>query len=105
MAVCRPKPIACGSDSSEERVSPTSPKSSPAATRSSPPGLNDMELEVANELRAMQRGVLSATGRQPVASSPLREIPASRVGYERSRPEGVKSRAIMPSGTFATECG
>ncbi|CAL5227982.1 g11033 [Coccomyxa viridis] len=75
----RLKPLACEPDSGKEWVSPASPDEAPQATRrSSPSGLNDMEMEVANELRALQRGVSSTTERYPSASRPLSEMPASR---------------------------
>ena len=95
MVWCRPKPVACESDSGEDCVSPASPVSAPAATRKSPPGLNEMEMEVANELRAMQRGVPSTSERRPVASSPLCEISASQVGYKCSRRMSVD--CMLPS--------
>lgn len=82
----RPKPLACEPDSGEEWVSPASPDEAPQAKRrSSPNGLNDMEMEVANELRALQRGVPSTTGRHPSTSRPLSELPVSRVGSDQKR--------------------
>ena len=80
MVLHRLKPLACEPDSGKEWVSPASPDEAPQATRrSSPSGLNDMEMEVANELQALQRGVSSTTERYPSASRPLSEMPASRV--------------------------
>ena len=71
----------CGSESGEECISPASPEQAPQAAGRSPPGLNDMEMEVANELRALQRGVPSTNTRRPLACSPLSEVLASRVGF------------------------
>ena len=75
----RSKLVAHASGSSEEFVRPASPEQAFQDPQSSPPGLNDMEMEVANELRALQRGLPSTTGRRLSASSPLSEITASRV--------------------------
>lgn len=63
--LCRTKAIAYGSDSGEEDISLASPDQAfkPA------PGLNDMEMEIANELRALRQGIPSTTGRRLSANS------------------------------------
>lgn len=70
--LCRAKSATYGSDSEDECISPASPEPP------SSPNMNDVEMEIAQELNALQRGVPSTTRRRLSSCSPVPKLPASQ---------------------------
>lgn len=89
MLLCRAKTVVYGSESDDECMSPASPEPPARPPTEAPPaegppaegspGMNDTEMEVANELTALQRGVPSTTRLCMLGSAPFAKLPASQV--------------------------
>ena len=61
-------------------MSPASPEppSQPAPECTPSPGMDDVEMEIAQELSALQRGVPSTTRRRLSSGSPVPKLPVSQ---------------------------